>query len=137
MLSLGEVELAVIGYFHDDPDYAVDPRRGDDDRLVIVVRRKDDSARCGDDSTVSDRTEVAIVASGTEALILRLDDRYFMPEFDWESIGQKEILRLFSQLARLYLGGAGTEHSTPRRLGRSKVEFQLPFEGELYRFDPR
>lgn len=79
---------------------------------------------------LSGRRVAKISSSGTEMVLLKLDDQYAYRDFDYHSDCQREILRRMVRLAEAYFNGEGREIERRGFLGRRVKEFELSLEGE-------
>jgi hypothetical protein len=104
--------------------------------LVAASSRTSDgytevSLVCSGDG-ISGRTAL-LFTNGAEGFHLRLDDRYYVREFEYEPDGQRETLRALVGVAAAHLRGKSVPVQATRRLRPDRDSVDVPWNGSTYR----
>jgi hypothetical protein len=74
-----------------------------------------------------------LLTNGAEAFHLRLDDRYYLREFEHEPLGQDGVLRTLVGVACAHLRGASSAAEERRWLRRIRPCLDICWAGDTYR----
>lgn len=80
-----------------------------------------------------ERRQAVLFTTGVEAFHLRLDDRYYLHEFDHEPDGQRLVLRALVGVAAAHCRGESVPMKEPRLLRRGRDCLDVTWARETYR----